>query len=201
VSYSINPIAHLIFRLKQESQDTSNSKTSAKCPGTRSRPFEIIKSDEEGSITIPTLQKVLTCAKKHCSGVYLEMPVGVLPYVAYPFMLHDVYTLPWDLHIIEYRLFIQSTHCTKSIQHINSDCCHKCKRLLTHRTVEGILHRISAGIHINQPTCTSQLEGSLKSFEKKTKRLMKCGSNSLQCHIPLQHERELLANTSNLSWP
>ena len=136
MSYSINPIAHLVFRLKQESQDTSNGMsrmTSAKCPGTRSRPFEIIESDDEGSKTLPTLQKVLTRTKKHCSGVYLEMPVDVLPYVAYPFMLHDVYVLPWDIHIIEHRLFIQSIHCTKSVQHIDSDSCHECKRLLTDR--------------------------------------------------------------------
>jgi len=99
------------------------------------------------------------------------MPVGVLPYVAYPFMLHDVYTLPWDIHIIEHRLFIQSTHCTKSIQHIDSDCCHECKRLLTHRTVEGILQRISAGIHINTAYMYQPIGGLVEILRKKNKKL------------------------------
>ena len=114
------------------------------------------------------MQKVSTHAKKQCSGVYLEMPVGVRPYVTYPFMLHDVYTLPWDIHIIGQRMFIQSIHCTKEI---HSDCCRECKRLLTHRIVEGILHRITAGIHKNTAYTFQPIGGLIEILRKKNTKL------------------------------
>jgi len=111
-------------------------------------------------VTIAVLMlKVSTHAKKQCLGVYLEMPVGVCPYITYPFMLHKVYTLPWNIHIIGQQMFIQLIHCTKEI---HSDCCHECKWLLTHQIIEGILYRITAGIHINTAYTFQPIEGLIE---------------------------------------
>jgi hypothetical protein len=117
------------------------------------------------------MQKVSAHTKKQCLGVYLEMPAGVLPYTTYPFMLHDVYALPWDIHIVGQQMFIQSIHCTKHIQEIQSDCCCGCKQLLTHRTVEGILHRITSGIHINTTYVFQPIGGLIEILRKKNTQL------------------------------
>lgn len=94
------------------------------------------------------------------------MPAGVLPYGAYPFMLHEVYILPWDIHIVGHRLSIQSTNCN-GIQGRQSESCQPCTELLTHRIVEGILGRIEHGIHANTAFAYQPIAGLIEILWKK----------------------------------
>ncbi|KAF8259667.1 hypothetical protein EI94DRAFT_1706943 [Lactarius quietus] len=101
-------------------------------PGTHNLPIEVIEMNE----MTKAQDKPTT---RTCSGAYLAMPDGVLPYSTYPFMLHEVFALPWDIHIVDHRLSIQSISCT-GVRDESSDSCRGCSQLLTHRIVEAILH-------------------------------------------------------------
>ena len=39
---------------------------------------------------------------KPCMGIQLTFPPGVNTYSAYPFSLHDKFSLPWDIHILSH---------------------------------------------------------------------------------------------------
>ena len=94
------------------------------------------------------------------------MPPGVLPYSAYPFMLHEAYTLPWNIHIVDHRMSLQSTKCTGELQG-NSELCKECVRLLTHQIIEGILDRIRDGIHANTAYMYQPIGGLIELLRKK----------------------------------
>ncbi|KAH8980974.1 hypothetical protein EDB86DRAFT_3133864 [Lactarius hatsudake] len=141
--------------------------------GTRELPIEVLESKEmartpaRGSISS---RKRSTCAMKPttnpCSRAYLAMPDGVLPYSAYPFMLHEVFVLPWHIHLVGPRMSIQSVHCT-GVRETSSDSCQACSQLLTHRIVEGILHRISNGIHTNTVYAYQPIGSLIEILRKK----------------------------------
>ncbi|KAH9032123.1 hypothetical protein EDB85DRAFT_1890789 [Lactarius pseudohatsudake] len=103
---------------------------------------------------------------KPCSGAYLAMPDGVLPYSAYPFMLHKTFVLPWNIHIIGHRLSVQSVQCV-GVQETSSDSCRACSQLLTHRIIEGILSRIKNGIHENTTYAYQPIGGLIEVLRKK----------------------------------
>ncbi|KAH9068269.1 hypothetical protein EDB83DRAFT_2222807, partial [Lactarius deliciosus] len=142
-------------------------------PGTRELPIEVLENKEmartpaRGSISS---RKRSTRATKPttnpCSGAYLAMPDGVLPYSAYPFMLHEVFALPWHIHLVGPRMSIQSIHCA-GVRETSSDSCQACSQLLTHRIVEGILHRISNGIHTNTVYAYQPIGGLIEILQKK----------------------------------
>lgn len=94
------------------------------------------------------------------------MPDGVLPYGAYPFMLHEVFVLPWNIHVVDHQLSIQSIHCT-GVQETLTDPCQACSQLLTHRIVEGILDRIKNGIHANTNFAYQPIAGLIEILRKK----------------------------------
>ena len=108
-------------------------------PGLRKRPIEVA----EGGNKTRTLDKKSTHATKlilkPCVGAHLVMPDRVLPYSTYPFMLHEMFVLLWNIHTVNHQLSIQLIHCTGVCKTL-SDPCQECSQLLTHRTVEGILH-------------------------------------------------------------
>ncbi|KAH8997735.1 hypothetical protein EDB86DRAFT_3152472 [Lactarius hatsudake] len=141
--------------------------------GTHELPIEVLESKEmartpaRGSISS---RKRSTCATKPttnpCSGAYLAMPDGVLPYSAYPFMLHEVFVLPWHIHLVGPRMSIQLVHCT-GVRETSSDSCQACSQLLTHQIVEGILHRISNGIHTNTVYAYQPIGSLIEILRKK----------------------------------
>jgi hypothetical protein len=137
-------------------------------PVTQSLPLEVAESDDEIVIITRSTWEMSEKVKKWCLGLYLEMPPGVLPYSAYPFMLHEVYTLPWNIHIVGHRMSLQSTKCIKEIQGQHSESCHECMRLLTHQIVEGILDRIRDGIHANTAYMYQPIGGLVELLRKKT---------------------------------
>ncbi|KAN0131108.1 hypothetical protein V8E53_011000 [Lactarius tabidus] len=94
------------------------------------------------------------------------MPNGVLPYGTYPFMLHEVFVLPWNIHVVDHQLSIQSIHCT-GVRESLSDPCQLCSQLLTHRLVEGILEQIKNGIHTNTNFAYQPITSLIEILRKK----------------------------------
>ncbi|KAG8944052.1 hypothetical protein FRC03_002201 [Tulasnella sp. 419] len=68
---------------------------------------------------------------KKCIGIYIELPEGHSPYGSYPFGMHDVHAIPWDLHITGDRLSIQSIECEKRKSR-DVEACHPCTILSSH---------------------------------------------------------------------
>ena len=156
-------------------------------PGTRELPIEVVEqvvneSDgtripvegkDEESMLIPSREQSTRAPKtmtRPCSGAYLAMPDGVLPYSAYPFMLHERFVLPWDIHIVDHRMLLQSTKC-RGVREASSDSCPACSRLLTHRIVEGILLRITNGVHANTSFVYQPIGGLIEILRKKNAML------------------------------
>ncbi|KAH8978476.1 hypothetical protein EDB86DRAFT_3248975 [Lactarius hatsudake] len=114
--------------------------------GTRELPIEVLESKEmartpaRGSISSRKQStRVMKPTTNPCLGAYLAMPDGVLPYSAYPFMLHEVFVLPWHIHLVGPRMSIQS----------------------------GILHRISNGIHTNSVYAYQPIGSLIEILRKK----------------------------------
>ncbi|KAH9034598.1 hypothetical protein EDB85DRAFT_1863906 [Lactarius pseudohatsudake] len=146
---------------------------SASVPGTRELPIEVLESDDK---TITQARRSISNWKqstratepttKPCSGAYLPMPDDVLPYSAYPFMLHETFVLPWNIHIVGHQLSVQSVQCV-GVQETSSDSCRACSQLLTHRIIEGILARIKNGIHENTTYAYQPIGGLIEVLQKK----------------------------------
>ncbi|KAF8262077.1 hypothetical protein EI94DRAFT_1705043 [Lactarius quietus] len=104
------------------------------------------------------------------AGVYLPMPDGVLPYSAYPFMLHEKFVLPWNFHVVDYQMSMQSIHC-KEVQSTESDSCEACLQLLTHQIVEGIICQIETGINASTSYVYQPIGGPIEILQKKSAML------------------------------
>jgi hypothetical protein len=70
-------------------------------PGACELPIKVEESDKRtgmldrrSKLSRKPSAQVTEPMARPCTGVYLEMPDGVLPYSAYPFMLHEVFVLP-----------------------------------------------------------------------------------------------------------
>ena len=138
--------------------------------------------------------------KRTCSGAYLAMPDGVLPYSAYPFMLHEVFALPWNIHIVDHCMSIQSLSCT-GVREELSESCQGCSQLLTHRIVEAILHRMKNGIHINTNYAYQPIGGLIEVLCKKSavldglrfKQLLTSRTMARRARTVGQYERLVMA--------
>ena len=80
--------------------------------------------------------------KASCIGIRLTFLSGMSPYSSYPFMLHDKFPLPWNIHILSYQMWIQAIDC-KKLPCYNQEACRLCQDLLLNN--EGILQRIEMG--------------------------------------------------------
>ena len=139
--------------------------------GTQNLPIDVPESDGENvKMDCMLKESRLTSFIKRCAGIYLEMPASVLPYGAYPFMLHEVYALPWDIHIVGHQLSIQSTNCN-GVRGQQSESCQPCTELQTHRIVEGILDRIKHRIHTNTAFAYQPIAGLIEILRKRNAAL------------------------------
>ena len=142
-------------------------------PGTRESPIAVVESGDD-TRTLEGKSKLIQKQSKQlkkpmarpCVGVELALPDGVLPYSAYPFMLHEVFVLPWNIHLVDHRISIQSTQCA-GVRETSSDSCRECSQLLTHRVVEKILHRIKTGIHPNTSFAYQPIGGLIEMLRNK----------------------------------
>lgn len=141
--------------------------------GTCELPIEVLESDDKSGTqagrSITSRKRSARAMKpisKTCTRAYLAMPEGILPYSAYPFMLHEVFALPWHIHIIGHRISIQSIHCA-GVREASSASCRACSQLLSHRIVQGILGRIKNGIHENTTYAYQPIGGLIEILRKK----------------------------------
>ena len=144
--------------------------------GTRELPIEVIERNltrtlSKSSVLTRKLSTHATTLKtRPCTGTYLAMPDGILPYTAYPFMLHEMFVLPWNIHIVDHRMSIQSIRCA-GVRETSSDSCQSCSQLLTHWIVEGILQRIKTGIHASTSYAYQPIGGLIEILRKKSTTL------------------------------
>ena len=139
--------------------------------GSQSHPIDVESGPAPQAAKISESTEVVTTAGLRldvCGGVHLPMPPGVSPYQAYPFGLHDLFTLPWGVHIMDNRLKLQSIHCTKKIPNNGSDCCRPCEKLFTHNVLDGIMDRITHGIHEHSTLAFQPIGGLVALIRKKT---------------------------------
>ena len=137
--------------------------------GTCELPIEVVESGDKTRTPDHTQKQSKHVTKpisKPCAGAHLVMPDGVLPYSAYPFMLHEEFVLPWNIHVVDHQLSIQSIHCT-GVRETLSDSCEACSQLLTHRIIEGILYRLKNGIHANTNFVYQPIAGLIEILRKK----------------------------------
>ncbi|KAG8913027.1 hypothetical protein FRC02_005699 [Tulasnella sp. 418] len=116
-----------------------------------------------------------------CIGIYIELPEGHSPYGSYPFGMHDVHAIPWDLHITRDRLSIQSIECEKRKSR-DVEACHPCTILSLHPILTGILDRMNVGVHENTPHQYQPIAGLRQIISRKTQvidqhRLIKLSDN------------------------
>jgi len=103
----------------------------------------------------------------NCTGIQLAFPPGVSPYSSYPFMLHNKYSLPWDIHILSHRMWVQAIGC-KTLPSHNQESCRPCRELLHNNIIEGILQRIETGVHENTPLAYQPIEGLIELVRRKS---------------------------------
>ena len=146
-------------------------------PGTRELPIEVVERsnrtripDERSMLTREQSMHAPKLPTRTCSGAYLAMPNGVLPYSAYPFMLHEQFALPWNIHVMDHRMSIHSIKCT-GVRERSSESCEECSQLLTHRIVEGILHWIKNRIHTHTNYAYQPIGGLIGILRKKSAML------------------------------
>src|SRR6266498_1034576 len=84
---------------------------------------------------------------KPCVGIQLTFPPGVNAYSAYPFLLHDKFSLPWDIHILN----VDSSDRLQKLPSPSLESYRPCRELLHNNVNEGILQRIESGVHENTP--------------------------------------------------
>ena len=139
-------------------------------PGSRERPIEVVEGGDKTRTLDKKSMRATKLISKPCVGAHLVMPDRVLPYSAYPFMLHEAFVLPWNIHVVDHQLSIQSIRCT-GVRKTLSDPCQECSQLLTHRTVEGILHRMTNGIHADTNFVYQPITSLIEILWKKCEML------------------------------
>ncbi|KAF8148022.1 hypothetical protein B0H34DRAFT_803153 [Crassisporium funariophilum] len=103
-----------------------------------------------------------------CCRIPLVLPVGVSPYSAYPYKLHDTLSLPWDIHIQNHQMRLQSTHCKGMA---GKDACRPCRKLFFSVILEGIRDQIERGVHENTPLVYQPIEGLIALVRRKNESL------------------------------
>jgi hypothetical protein len=104
-----------------------------------------------------------------CRGIHVPVPVNMTPYTAYPFGMHENRVLPWNIHIVDDKLYLQSTECQRS--NSTQETCLACGQLRTHNILEGILDRIRMGIHENTPHDYQPIAGLREIIRRKVGRM------------------------------
>jgi hypothetical protein len=66
---------------------------------------------------------------------------------SYPFGLHKLHSVPWDVIVKGDGLIVKSTACHTKISDPSADACSACSDLLHHNILQGILERIEHGVY------------------------------------------------------
>ena len=115
-----------------------------------------------------SVQKTTDSQKHACPGIHIKLPAGASPYSDYPFKLHDLFSLAWDIRISNYKLWLISTSCAGETVH---DACRPCRELLLNDVVSGILNRIENSVHENTPLAFRSIEALIELIRRKNQSL------------------------------
>ena len=146
---------------------------------------EMIDVDALQVVGNPEIDLELT-QKWICRGIHVPLLPGQTPYSCYPFMLHDHRRLPWDVHIIKNKLWVQSSHCQGLRPDKTGDACRDCQAVLSSAALEGIMKRMREGIHENTPHMYWPIGGLLQIIRRKTE------ANDAMRFVNLNAMRKLL---------
>jgi hypothetical protein len=105
-----------------------------------------------------------------CTGILLLLAAGVIMYSAYPFKLHNIFSLPWDIHRLNNQMWLQSTHCMGRGS-TNKDVYRPCHELLLNTILEGIKDQIKKGVHENTPLAFQPIESFIELLRCKNQAL------------------------------
>ncbi|KAJ7914390.1 hypothetical protein B0H13DRAFT_1873065 [Mycena leptocephala] len=115
--------------------------------------------------------------QRHCQGLKIDFPPGKNAHTSYPFGLHGS-GLPWGYYSIGDDFYLRAnTYSSDALGAGNTECI-KCKALLSHKQLEGILRRIEYGVHENSPLVFHPVLGLMEIARRRSEqargmRLMK----------------------------
>jgi hypothetical protein len=81
----------------------------------------------------------------HCTGLELKVDDSQVPACSYPFGIHAIHSVPWDVVLSSNGLFLRSVACRQKVSGSSSTICVACADLLNNEIVSGILDRIKDG--------------------------------------------------------
>jgi hypothetical protein len=143
-------------------------------PASTVTPAKIIDLDSlPDQQSAPDICKEISASqssKQTCPGIHIPFPAGTNPYTSYPFGLHQMHRLPWDIYIVGQKMTIQSIHCRRTTE-LEDGTCAACKSLHTHGILEGIQSRIECGIHKNTLLLYQPIAGQVEINCWKTNQL------------------------------
>lgn len=100
----------------------------------------------------------------------MTFPNGASPYLSYPFAIHDIRALPWNVAIVNPgpQMYLRSVECAgQSMRPI----CASCRQIENHSIVMGIRHRNLDGAHKNTPWAYLTIAQLLDWLKRKTSQI------------------------------
>ncbi|KZT31395.1 hypothetical protein SISSUDRAFT_1067790 [Sistotremastrum suecicum HHB10207 ss-3] len=128
----------------------------------------------------------------YCPGFRVILEAGQNPYTIYPWAMHMVYEMPWDIYILRDVLFLRSRNCNDAVPD-DQECCATCSRLIRNNVLKGILKRMKEGVHENSPHYIQPIGGLLQVIERKD---LRCDRER---HKGLNRDRALLVRNRQLA--
>src|SRR5262245_57461269 len=93
----------------------------------------------------PTVHRSHLSTPRLCPGLELKVANERVPACSYPFGLHEIHSVPWDVTVKPNALFLRSTSCRKKLVDSSPGPCVTCSDLLRNDILSGILDRIMQG--------------------------------------------------------
>ncbi|EIM82196.1 uncharacterized protein STEHIDRAFT_160759 [Stereum hirsutum FP-91666 SS1] len=105
-----------------------------------------------------------------CLGYRMVFPDGASPYLSYPFAIHDIQALPWNVAIINPgpQLYLRSLDCAGQSTRPTGASCRK---LENHSVIMGIRHRNLDGTHKNTPWAYLSIAQLFDWLKRKTSQI------------------------------
>lgn len=103
--------------------------------------------------------------KKKCQGISTIHSPGSNPYLIYPFGLHAKLSLPWDVHVVNDVLWLQSRTCKQWIT--TKHACKECYALTENEALKGISSRAKFGMHESTPHAYQPIGGLIEIIDRK----------------------------------
>lgn len=127
-----------------------------------------------------------------CPGYHLSVPHEQSPYSLYPFLVHSVLSVPWDLAILGEKIVLRSHKCARSARIAKTNGpgssanvlpCSYCAQLHNHNIIMGIRHRSLDGAHESTPWAYLSPAQMYSKLERKTAHTADSGFFRLQINL------------------